>query len=90
MDSLAKVAKGLLEIFAILSGCVTLKMFGLVLSCIKLRNGQTYFKNLAVFTTQDFYPAGNEMFNVNNKNTRTKCEICSKLTKKKLKRRQWF
>ena len=26
------------------------------------------------------YPAGNYMFKVNNGNTRTKCEICSKLT----------
>ena len=26
------------------------------------------------------HPAGNYMFKVNNKNTRTRCEICSKLT----------
>ena len=26
------------------------------------------------------YPAGNYMFKVNNRNTKTKCEICSKLT----------
>ena len=26
------------------------------------------------------YPAGNYMFKVNNRNTRTRCEICSKLT----------
>ena len=25
-------------------------------------------------------PAGNYMFKVNNKNTRTRCEVCSKLT----------
>ena len=25
-------------------------------------------------------PAGNYMFKVNNRNTRTRCEICSKLT----------
>ena len=25
-------------------------------------------------------PAGNHMFKVNNRNTRTRCEICSKLT----------
>ena len=29
------------------------------------------------------------MFKVNNRNTRTRCEICSKLTIKTLKRRQW-
>ena len=27
-------------------------------------------------------PAGNYMFKVNNKNTKTRCEICSKLTRK--------
>ena len=26
------------------------------------------------------FPAGNYMFKVNNKNTRTRCETCSKLT----------
>ena len=29
------------------------------------------------------FPAGNYMFKVNNRNTRTRCEICSKLTIKK-------
>ena len=29
------------------------------------------------------------MFKVNNRNTRTRCEICSKLTIKTLKRHQW-
>ena len=28
----------------------------------------------------DDIPVGNYMFNVNNRNTRTRCEICSKLT----------
>ena len=32
---------------------------------------------------------GNYMFKVNNRNTRTRCEICSKLTTKTPKRRQW-
>ena len=34
-------------------------------------------------------PAGNYMFKVNNRNTRTKCEICSKLTIKTPERRKW-
>ena len=34
-------------------------------------------------------PAGNCMLKVNNKNTRTKCEICSNLTIKTPKRRHW-
>ena len=32
-------------------------------------------------------PAGNYMFKVNNRNTRTRCEICSKLTIKTPARR---
>ena len=33
------------------------------------------------------FPAGNCMFKVNNRNTRTRCEICSKLTIKTPERR---
>ena len=35
-----------------------------------------------------YSPAGNYMFKVNNRNTRTRCEICSKLTIKTPERRQ--
>ena len=35
------------------------------------------------------HPAGNYMFQVNNRNTRTSCEICPKLTIKVTERRQW-
>ena len=34
-------------------------------------------------------PAGIHLLKVNNKNTRTRCEICSKLTIKTPERRQW-
>ena len=34
-------------------------------------------------------PAGNYMFKVNNRNTRTRWEICSKLTIKAPERRYW-
>ena len=34
-------------------------------------------------------PAGIYLLNVNNRNTRTRCEICSKLTIKTPERRQW-
>ena len=34
-------------------------------------------------------PAGNCMFKVNNRNTRTRCKICSKLTIKTPERRHW-
>ena len=33
-------------------------------------------------------PCGNDMFKVNNRNSRTMCEICSNLTIKTLERRQ--
>ena len=35
------------------------------------------------------YPAGNYMFKVNNRNTRKRCEICSKLTINTSKWRHW-
>ena len=35
------------------------------------------------------FPAGNYMFNVNDRNTRTRCEICSKLTIKTPERHHW-
>ena len=34
-------------------------------------------------------PAGNYMFKVKNKNTRARCEICSKLTIKTPERHHW-
>ena len=36
-----------------------------------------------------YNPAGNNMFKVNNKNTRTRCETCSKLTIKTPELRHW-
>ena len=38
-------------------------------------------------TLKTTIPAGNYMFKVNNRNTRTRCEICSKLTIKTPERR---
>ena len=35
------------------------------------------------------YPADIYLFKVNNRNTRTSCEICSKLTIKTSERRHW-
>ena len=35
------------------------------------------------------YPAGNNMFKINDRNTRTRCEICSKLTIKTPEWRRW-
>ena len=36
-----------------------------------------------------FYTAGIYLLEFNNRNTRTRCEICSKLTRKIPERRQW-
>ena len=47
------------------------------------KNGQTHFKNLAA------NPSRNYMFEVNNRNTRKRFDICSKLTIKAPERRQW-
>ena len=44
-------------------------------------------ENLVDWATN--FPAGNYMLKVNNRNTRTRCEICSKLTKKTPERRHW-
>ena len=45
---------------------------------------------LRVFLQHIIYiPAGNYMFKVNSRNTRTRCEICSKLLIKIPERRQW-
>ena len=36
----------------------------------------------------ELYPAGNYMFKINNRNTKTRCEICSNLTLKTPEQRQ--
>ena len=36
-----------------------------------------------------YYPSGNFMFKVNNRNTRTRREICSELSMKAPERRHW-
>ena len=41
------------------------------------------------FLKEHLLPAGNYMLKVNNRNTRTRCEICSKLTIKTPERRHW-
>ena len=56
-------------------------------SCIRTEYGdlpRKYSVNIASNT-----PAGNFMFNVNNRNIKTSCEICSKLTLKIQERRHW-
>ena len=48
-----------------------------------------WLKNLFLsFFQKITYPAGNYMFKVKNRNTRTKCKICSKLTIKTPERRR--
>ena len=51
-----------------------------------------HFSNLGLYSApsgllrQNGVPVGNYMFKVNNRNTKTRCEICSKLTIKTPKR----
>ena len=45
-------------------------------------------QNISVLFTD--IPAGNYMFKVSNRDTRTRCEICSKLTIKAPHQRQWL
>ena len=72
---------------------------GLALKGFKLNNKNTdslkgkfnlrsSFSNLVMMKLSN--PAGNYMFKVNNRNVRTRCEICSKLTIKIPERRQWL
>ena len=51
----------------------------LVILVIWNLNGALFYDN----------PAGNNLFKVNNGNTRTRCEICSKLKIKTPERRHW-
>ena len=49
------------------------------------------FKNVQHVQNNIFkYPVSNYMFKVNNRNTRSSCEICSKLTIKTPGRRHWL
>ena len=60
------------------------------------RRSIPFWKYIVCMSNTDIYwkltariPAGNYMFKVNNRNTRTRCEICSKLTIKTPERYQW-
>ena len=50
---------------------------------------QNYEKHILRFQSHRTNPAGIYLLKVNNRNTRTRCEICSKLTIKTPERRQW-
>ena len=39
-----------------------------------------YYIYSKIYSSMSNYPAGNYMFKVNNRSTRTRCKICSKLT----------
>ena len=49
--------------------------------------GVTFLRNTSGRLPLKHYPTGICLFKVNNKNTRTRCEICSKLTIKTPERR---
>ena len=52
-----------------------------------INNKFNSLKEVIAGVSQGSIPAGNYMFKVNNRNTRTRCEICSKLTIKTSERR---
>ena len=52
----------------------------------KIRKNMSWFKKKS---NNSDNPAGNYMFKVSNRNTRTRYEVCSKLTIKTPERRQW-
>ena len=52
-------------------------------------NKLQYYPRKILFLLRHNYPAGNYMFKINNRNTRTRCEMCSKLTIKTPERRHW-
>ena len=54
--------------------------------CILVKLLKLLFTKLAFYET---FPAGNYVIKVKNRNTRTRCEICSKLTIKTPERRKW-
>ena len=68
-----------------------------LLICFKLKspklNSSLICKRIKPSTNRinhnHWIPPGNYMFKVNNKNTKTRCEICSKLTIKIPERRHW-
>ena len=50
---------------------------------------KAFNKFCGVLNLQDMYPVGIYLLKINNKNTRTRCEICSKLTITISERRHW-
>ena len=64
------------------------KIYGLIFPGFKIQLPMKFFFTLPYNALKIFNPAGNYMFKVNSRNTRTRCEICSKLTIKIPERRQ--
>ena len=64
-----------------------LEYFPVQFSC--LLAGNTWVHFFCYLLVLDKYPVGNYMFKFNNRNTRTRCEICSELTIKTPERHYW-
>ena len=47
------------------------------------------FQDFVAIHSKLIYPAGIYLVKVNDRNTRTRCDVCSKLTIKTLERRHW-
>ena len=53
-------------------------------NCYIVLVNSCYIHSWLIDSFSDLNPAGNDMFKVGNRNTRTRCEICSKLTIKNI------
>ena len=63
-----------LLVFALMQQCTKCTKYSLL--CNSFGYIQVELRQMVLW----YFPAGNFMFKVNNKNTTTRCEICSKLT----------
>ena len=61
-------------------GKIPFNEFKAIVSVVSIRNSEKIIT----------YPAGIYLLKINNRNTRTRCEICSKLTVKTPERRHWL
>ena len=83
-----------LEKFAILDNHLAELSFGFQqafwIHCLILVQKWTFSWDYTTAFLKNRISAGNYMFKVNNKNSRTRCKICSKLTIKTPEQRHWF
>ena len=73
-----------------LLNCNMLIRYWKILKIHKIKTDANFkFPFLTLLVTKPIIPAGDYLFKVNNRNTKTRCEICSTLTIKTPERRLW-